>query len=111
MFILISILSYFGGVRLALFPLGGYLVIKVIKYLLRRNRGQVDKSNEVDVQGKLVIVTGASAGIGKATVLEFIERGAKVVLACRNIAKTEEVVEELRQKTDKGEMVRILSIK
>lgn len=34
----------------------------------------------LDFSGKVVIVTGAASGIGKATSLAFIERGAKVAL-------------------------------
>lgn len=34
--------------------------------------------------GKVIIVTGASSGIGKATAMEMAERGGRVILACRN---------------------------
>ena len=36
------------------------------------------------LEGKVAIVTGASKGIGAATVAAFAEAGAKVVLAARN---------------------------
>ena len=39
------------------------------------------------LDGKLVIVTGASAGIGKESAKAFYETGATVVMACRNEAK------------------------
>jgi NAD(P)-dependent dehydrogenase (short-subunit alcohol dehydrogenase family) len=42
------------------------------------------------LQDKIVIITGASSGIGKLTAEEFLKRGAKVVLAARSI-------EEMRQ--------------
>ncbi len=38
----------------------------------------------MEVQGKVVIVTGASMGIGAATARVFAERGAKLVLAARS---------------------------
>lgn len=47
------------------------------------------------MKGKVAIVTGASSGIGLATVKEFASRGASVVLAARNTSKLEEVVKEL----------------
>jgi NADP-dependent 3-hydroxy acid dehydrogenase YdfG len=39
---------------------------------------------EVDFIGKVVIVTGASAGIGEATALLFAKCGAQVVVVGRN---------------------------
>jgi NADP-dependent 3-hydroxy acid dehydrogenase YdfG len=35
------------------------------------------------IQGKVVVITGASSGVGEATALLLAERGAKVVLAAR----------------------------
>lgn len=41
---------------------------------------------------KVVIVTGASSGIGKATAIEFAEKGSKVMLAARSEEKLAEAV-------------------
>ncbi|MCO6499725.1 MAG: SDR family oxidoreductase [Vicingus serpentipes] len=49
------------------------------------------------MRGKVVIITGASSGIGKACALEFSKKGATVVLAARNKEKLELVVEELKE--------------
>ncbi len=46
---------------------------------------------------KIVIVTGASSGIGLASVNHFAALGAKVVLAARSIDKLEKIAEELSQ--------------
>jgi FlaA1/EpsC-like NDP-sugar epimerase len=37
-----------------------------------------------DLQGKVVVITGASSGIGKETALELGRRGARVLILCRN---------------------------
>jgi retinol dehydrogenase 12 len=50
-----------------------------------------------DMSGKRVLVTGATAGIGKQTALELAQRGAEVIIVGRNADKTAAVVAELRQ--------------
>lgn len=49
----------------------------------------------MDVQGKVVIITGASMGIGAATARVFAEAGAKLVLAARSADKLEVVAQSL----------------
>lgn len=49
--------------------------------------------------GKTCLVTGATAGIGKATALALARLGATVVLACRSRSKGENVARELRTTT------------
>jgi NAD(P)-dependent dehydrogenase (short-subunit alcohol dehydrogenase family) len=45
----------------------------------------VDRQSELDVAGKVVVITGASRGVGKQNALDFATRGAKVVLAARTV--------------------------
>ncbi|MCE5187716.1 MAG: SDR family oxidoreductase [Eubacteriales bacterium] len=47
------------------------------------------------MQGKFVIVTGANAGIGKATAAALADKGATVVLACRSKERGEAALNEL----------------
>jgi NAD(P)-dependent dehydrogenase (short-subunit alcohol dehydrogenase family) len=46
----------------------------------------VDRHQELDLAGKVVIITGASRGIGKEAALAFARRGANLVLAARTAA-------------------------
>jgi len=46
---------------------------------------------------KVVIITGASSGIGRAAALAFAQRGAKVVLAARDEEQLESLREEIRR--------------
>lgn len=52
-----------------------------------------------DLKNKIILVTGATDGIGKAAATEFSRRGATVTLVGRNKAKTEHVVNELKTTT------------
>jgi len=52
------------------------------------------------MKGKIVIVTGASAGIGKATAFQLLKDGAEVIYACRNKEKTMKVFDDI-EKIDK----------
>ena len=48
-----------------------------------------------DINGKHVLITGASAGIGKATAFALAKQGATLTLAGRSRPRTETVVEEM----------------
>jgi NADP-dependent 3-hydroxy acid dehydrogenase YdfG len=49
----------------------------------------------MDIRGKVVIVTGASSGIGEATARQFGRQGAKVVLAARRVERLESLAQEI----------------
>jgi len=49
----------------------------------------------MDIRGIVVIVTGASSGIGEATAREFGRQGAKVVLAARRVDRLEALAQEI----------------
>ena len=48
------------------------------------------------MKNKVVIITGASSGIGLACAREFAAQGSKIVMAARSIEKLKEVENELR---------------
>jgi len=45
----------------------------------------LEKQSELDLTGKVVIITGSSRGMGKQAAFGFARRGAKVVLAARTV--------------------------
>ena len=47
--------------------------------------------------GKTVIVTGASSGIGEATAKEFLSKGAKVILVARSESKMHDSFKDFNQ--------------
>lgn len=50
----------------------------------------------MDPKGKVVIVTGASSGIGEATARQFGREGSRVVLAARRVDKLEALANEIK---------------
>lgn len=52
-----------------------------------------------DLQDKTLLVTGANSGIGLEAVKQFADKGATVIMACRNTGKAEEAARAVRQHT------------
>ena len=48
------------------------------------------------IEGKVVVITGASSGIGEATALLLAERGAKLVLGSRRLNRLEAVATHIK---------------
>jgi len=51
-----------------------------------------------EMYGKQVLITGASAGIGKAIAEEYAKYGADLILVARRLERLEEVAKELNDK-------------
>lgn len=54
-----------------------------------------DRSLAGAVRGKVVLITGASSGIGKATAVKVADAGATVLLVARSLEKLEETKQEI----------------
>ena len=57
----------------------------------------IDRSLRGHVQDKIVVVTGASSGIGQATALMMAKSGAKVMLVARNQEKLDETCNIIKE--------------
>jgi len=51
-----------------------------------------------NIKGKVVAITGASSGMGKAIAIELAKNGAKVVLGARRTEQLQQLVEEIKSK-------------
>jgi len=56
----------------------------------------IDRSLRGHVRGKVVVVTGASSGIGHATAVMMARAGAKVILVARGVEKLAETLDEIK---------------
>lgn len=55
------------------------------------------------LDGKTAVVTGANCGVGKETALDFVRRGARVIMACRDMKKAEDAAAYIRLQTKGSE--------
>nr|XP_039262312.1 retinol dehydrogenase 11-like [Styela clava] len=57
------------------------------------------------MDGKTVIITGGSDGLGKATAFNLARRGARIIITCRDWQKGLAVKQEIEMKTDNSEII------
>jgi len=71
------------------------LLFTVKTYLSRR---RAICTNSILLTGKTCVVTGANVGIGKAVAEEFAKRGARVLIACRDVNRGNACAADIRRK-------------
>jgi NAD(P)-dependent dehydrogenase (short-subunit alcohol dehydrogenase family) len=70
--------------------------------MLRMDRG---RQRSDTLRGKVVVITGASGGIGRAAALEFAGKGCRVVLAARRMRALEETAALCRARGGQAHVV------
>lgn len=92
-------LCYLGIGALA----GGFLFLLAVRFYAYYTLG-VCKSKE-KMEGKTVIITGCTSGIGKETAREMAKRGARLIMACRNVDAANKIKDEFIQETGNSNIV------
>src|SRR5215831_18878169 len=67
-----------------------------VRYSMAQQIYRVHKAGGTLMQGKVCLVTGANAGLGKTTALGLAKLGATVTLACRDQARGEAALAEIK---------------
>ena len=62
------------------------------------------------LRGKLILVTGPTAGIGREIALELAALGADLILGCRDLVRGERTAEEIRQATGGVHSIAVLHV-
>ena len=61
-------------------------------------------ANIPDLTGKIVLVTGANIGLGKASTQLMAAKGAQVVMAVRTVSKGEEAADDVRKEVPNAQL-------
>ncbi|XP_050596110.1 retinol dehydrogenase 14 isoform X3 [Bombus affinis] len=70
-----------------------FLFFSAVYFFIQYTFGVCKSKNRMD--GKTVIITGCTSGIGKETAKDIARRGARLIMACRNMESANKLKEEL----------------
>jgi len=72
---------------------GIFMFLYLMTWYLRRAK----YSKPTKINGKVVIITGANTGLGKANAIDLAKRGGKIYIACRDKSRGEAALKEIKQ--------------
>lgn len=62
-------------------------------------------TSKARMNGKTVIITGCTSGIGKETLKDLANRGARIIMACRNLDAANKLKDEIVKETSNDNIV------
>ncbi|CAH0555604.1 unnamed protein product [Brassicogethes aeneus] len=90
-------------ILIALALVAGLTVVSLLKFYAYISCGYY--RGKVRMNGKTVIITGPTGGLGKETAREIAKKGARVILACRNVESGNRTKDELIESTKNENIV------
>jgi len=57
-----------------------------------------------DLSGKMIIVTGANSGIGYEAAKELARKGARIILACRDMGRAEQAIDRIQREIPQADL-------
>uniref|UniRef100_H3D810 Retinol dehydrogenase 12, like n=1 Tax=Tetraodon nigroviridis TaxID=99883 RepID=H3D810_TETNG len=70
-----------------------------------RNMFRKSWSSAERLEGRTVLITGANSGIGKETAIDLAQRGAKVIMACRDMDRAQTAVKDVIERSGSQNIV------
>ena len=77
-------------------------ILIILLYLIKKWANGPMSPIKKDLTDKLIIITGSSDGIGLETAKELLNSNGKVIFACRNKNKTEEIINNFPERIKKN---------
>ena len=87
----------------------GLASVALALYFTRKYAAGGICESKAKLNGKTVIVTGCNTGIGKETAKDLADRGARVIMACRNLEKANIAADDIRKVTKNGS-IRVMKL-
>lgn len=85
-----------------------FLFDYLFSHVVRLFQPLSERHDEENVQGKVVVVTGANSGLGKYTAKSMAQRGATVIMGCRNMDTGKQAQQEIKMASG-GDAARVVS--
>ncbi|XP_047034778.1 retinol dehydrogenase 11-like [Helicoverpa zea] len=87
-----------------------FIVICMIAFKLYQKMSHTSFASTVRIPNKVVIVTGSNTGIGFETARELSKRGARVILACRDLQRAQNAASKIQSETGNDVIVKRLDL-